>query len=149
LEPLRQEARAQERTAADVRDRRRTAEVPAQEEKQVTMRPVRARCPSRQTVESVAWGFQPAVDRQKRQEWATGRFIAPGDHVVFGGPPGTGKTHLALAVGLKAVPPRYRTRFTAAMSLIAARTTADAEHRLEERRQHDRLPTRLSLDEMG
>jgi DNA replication protein DnaC len=39
---------------------------------------------------------------------------------VFLGPPGTGKTHLAIALGLKAVQQGYRTLFTAALPLIAA-----------------------------
>jgi DNA replication protein DnaC len=120
LATLRQEARAQEVTDADVLDRLLTEAVTAKEEKPVTLRTVMARFPDRQTLERFAFGFPPSVDRKQVQELATGRFIEHGDHVVFLGPPGTGKPHRAIAPGLKAVQQRHRTRFTAAMSLIAA-----------------------------
>jgi DNA replication protein DnaC len=149
LETLRQEASAQELTYADFLDRLLTEEVTAKEEKPVTMRTVMARFPYRKTLESFDVGVQPSVDRKKVQELATGRFIEQGDHGGFLGPPGTGKPHLAIALGLKAVQQRYRTLFISAMSLIAALTKASAENRLEERLKHYSLPKLLIIDEIG
>jgi DNA replication protein DnaC len=121
---LLQEARAQELTSADCLDRLLTAEVTAKAETPITLRTVMARFPYRKTLESFDVGFPPSVDRKKVQALSTGRFIEHGDHGVFLGPPGTGKTPLATALGLKAVQQRDRTLFTAAMSLIAALTKA-------------------------
>jgi DNA replication protein DnaC len=83
-----------------------------------------ARFPSRKTLESVDGGFQQSIDRKKIQELATCRFIDLGDNLALLWPPGTGNTHLAVAVGLKAIHEGYRTLFTAAMTLIATRTKA-------------------------
>jgi DNA replication protein DnaC len=149
LETLLQEASGQELTYADFLDRLLAEELAAKSEKYVAMRTVMARFPYRKTLESFDFNFQPSLDRKKLQELATGRFIEHGDNVVFLGPPGTGKTHLAIALGLKAVQQGYRTVFTAALPLIATLTKAYAENRLEERLKHYCLPKLLIIDEIG
>ena len=79
------------------------------------MRTVMAHFPYHQTLESFDVSFQLSVDRKKLQELATCRFIEYGDNVVFLGPPGTGNTHVAIGLGLKAVQQGYRTLFSAAL----------------------------------
>jgi hypothetical protein len=91
-----------------------------------------ARFPYRITLESFDYGFQPAVDRKKLQDLATGRFLEHGENIVFLGPPGTGNTHLAIGLGLKAVQQGHRTLFTSALSLIATLTKAYADNRFED-----------------
>jgi DNA replication protein DnaC len=140
LETLLQEARGQELTYADVLDRLLAEELAAKREKDVAMRTVMARFPYRKTLESFDSSFPSSLDRKPLQELATCRFIEHGDNVVFLGPPGTGKTHLAIALGLKAVQQWYRTVFTAALPLIAALTKAYAENRWEARLKQYCLP---------
>lgn len=113
LETFLQEASAPDVTSADGLDRLLVDEVAAQRAKYVARRAVMARFPSRQTLERFDCSFQPSVDRQKLQELTTGRFIEHGDPGVFLGPPGPGKTPVAIAVGLKAVQLGDRTLFTA------------------------------------
>ena len=133
LDRLRQEASPQELTSADCLDRLRAEEVAAKQEKHVTMRTAMARFPYRKTCESFDLSVQPSIDRKTIHARATGRFSDYGDNVVLLGPPGTGKTQLAVAMGLKAIHQGYRTLLTAAMRLIATLTKAYAENRLEER----------------
>jgi DNA replication protein DnaC len=149
LDTFLQDASAQEVTYADFLDRLLAEEVAAKSDKYVAMRTVMARFPYRKTLESFDFSFQPSVDRKKVQELATSRFIEHGDNVVFLGPPGTGKTHLAIGLGLKAVQQGYRTLFTAALPLIAALTKAYAENRLEERLKQYSVPKLLIIDEIG
>jgi chromosomal replication initiation ATPase DnaA len=65
------------------------------------------------------------------------------------GPPGTGKTHLAIGLDLKAVQQGPRTLFTSAMSFVAALTKAYVENPLEERLKQNRVPKLLIIDEIG
>jgi DNA replication protein DnaC len=60
-----------------------------------------------------------------------------------------GKTHLAVALGLKAIETGYRVLFTTAANLIAALTRAHAEGRLEERLKLYTTPRLLIVDEIG
>ena len=124
LETLLQDAGAQEVTYADFLDRLLSEEMMAKGEKAVAMRTVMARFPYRQTLESLDYGCHPSVDRNKLQDLATGRFLDHGENIVFLGPPGTGKTHVAIGLGLKAVQQGHRTLFTSALSLIATLTKA-------------------------
>jgi len=149
VETLLQEASAQEVSYADFLDRLLAEEMAAKSEKYVAMRTVMARFPYRKTLESFDFSFQPSVDRKKLQELAACRCIEHGDNVGFLGPPGTGKTHLAIALGLKAVQQGDRTLFTAALPLIATLTKAYADHRLEERLKQYCLPKLLVIDEIG
>ena len=149
LEALLQDASAQAVTDADFLDRLLTEEMMAKGEKAVARRTVMARFPSRNTLESFDDGFQPSVDRKKLQDLATGRFRDHGENIVFLGPPGTGKTHLALGLGLKAVQQGHRTLFTSALSLIATLTKASADNCFEVRLKLYAVPKLLMIDEIG
>jgi DNA replication protein DnaC len=149
LETLRQDARAQEVSAADVLDRRLSEAMMAKGEKAVAMRTVMARLPERHPVERVDEGWHPSVDRQTRQDLARGRFLEQGETSVCWGPPGTGNTHGAMGLGLKAVQQGHRTLCTSALWRLATWTKASADPRVEDRLQRSTVPKRLMIDEMG
>lgn len=65
------------------------------------------------------------------------------------GPPGTGTTHLAVALALKAVQRGVRVYFSSATSLLAGLIRAYAENRFEDTLKDYTLPTLLVIDEIG
>src|SRR5437773_12418817 len=76
-------------------------------------------------------------------------FLEHGENLVILGPPGVGKTHLAVGLGLKAIERGYRVLFTTAASMIAALTRAVSENRLDERLKIYTVPRLLFVDEIG
>lgn len=72
------------------------------------------------------------------------RYIEHGENVIFLGPPGVGKTHLTIGLGVKAVMAGYRTLFTSTMALISSLARAQLENRLDDRLKFYTIP-RLTL----
>jgi DNA replication protein DnaC len=69
--------------------------------------------------------------------------------VILLGPPGVGKTHLAVGLGLKAIQHGYRVLFTTAAAMLATLTKGLSENRLEEKLKLYTVPRLLLIDEIG
>jgi DNA replication protein DnaC len=149
LENRLEEAAKENLSYSDFLDRLLSDEVSARREKSISMRTSMARFPFVKTLESFDFGFQPSIDKKRIDELATCRFIANGDNVILLGPPGVGKTHLAVALGVKAVGESYSAYFTQAMPLVASLTKAYAENRIEDRLKSYCQYKLLIIDEIG
>ena len=124
-------------------------EVAAKSEKNVAMRTAMARFPFVKPLETFDFTYQPSIDKKQVQTLASCHFIEHGDNVLVLGPPGVGKTHLAVGLGLKAIEHGYRVLFTTAAAMIAKLTAALAEGKLDEKLKLYTAPRLLIIDEIG
>jgi DNA replication protein DnaC len=104
-----EQAAKKEISYADFLDDLLTLEVGAKTQKHHQMRIAMARFPFHKTIESFDFKFQPSLDPKLIRELATGRYMQSGANVLFLGPPGVGKSHLAVALGMKACEQGVRT----------------------------------------
>jgi len=84
----------------------------------------------KKTLDDFDFSFQPSIDKRQIDELATMRFLENGENVVFLGPPGVGKTHLASALGLVAAQHRFSTYYINCHQLIEQLKKAHFENRL-------------------
>ena len=95
------------------------------------------------------FSFQPSIDRDLIEKLATGRFMDEGRNVIFQGPPGVGKTHLAIALGLACAERGQRLLFLGAMDLARRMKTAFAANRMPHYLKMLTTPKLLIVDEVG
>lgn len=124
-------------------------EVAAKHAKHQGMRVQMARFPFQKTLDSFDWKAQPSIDPKVIKELATMRFVANGANALLLGPPGVGKTHLSVALGMEACRLGLRVSFTTAAALITTLGKALYENRLEERLKVLTQPKLLIIDEIG
>lgn len=108
-----------------------------------------ARFPWLKTLEQYDFEFQPSLDRRQVRELSSTSFVERAQHVVLLGPPGVGKTHLAIGLGVKAVEAGYSVLFLSLEGLITRLVRAKHENRLERALQQLVYPKVLILDELG
>lgn len=108
-----------------------------------------ARLPWVKTLDQFDFSFQPSLDRKVVRELAGLGFVERAENVVLLGPPGVGKTHLALALGVKAVEAGHRVLFLTLETLMGRLRRAQQENRLERQMQQLVYPKVLLIDEIG
>jgi DNA replication protein DnaC len=108
-----------------------------------------ARFPDLKTLEQLDWDALQGVSRQKVMDLATGQFMEKAENVVIVGPIGTGKTHLAIALGVEAARRRTSVAFIRAADLVRQLTEARDRHELGRLQRRLYKASLLIIDELG
>lgn len=108
-----------------------------------------SRLPHHKTLDEFDFAFQPGIDTRKIKELATLAFAARSENVIFLGPPGVGKTHLAVGLAMQAIRARLTVYFVTLPQFIADLKKCRLAGKLENRWKIYTRPDILIVDEVG
>lgn len=109
----------------------------------------RAKFPAHKTFEDFDLTFQPSIDKRVINDCLTCNFIREKKNIVFIGNPGTGKTHLSIAIGIKALMKGFKVLFTPVSEMLQALNAAKADNSYYQKIDYYLTPDLLILDELG
>ena len=109
----------------------------------------KAKFPQRKTIEDFDFSFQPSIDKKIINDCLTCNFVREKKNIVFIGNPGTGKSHLSTAIGLKALTKGFKVLFTSVSEMLQNLNAAKADNSYYQKVNYYLAPDLLILDELG
>ena len=105
--------------------------------------------PYRKEIDDFDFDYQPSINKQEILELNTLGFLEKHENILFLGPSGVGKTHLAVSIGMTAAKKRYSVYFISCHDLITQLNKAQFENKLAQRIKHFCGYELLIIDEIG
>ncbi len=109
----------------------------------------RSRIPQYKTIEEFNFSWQPSLNKQVIYSLGTCEFIRKKENIAFIGLPGTGKTHLSIALGLKAIDQGYTVLFTTLSEMMEDLYIPRADNSFRHKLKKYTVPELLIIDEFG
>lgn len=109
----------------------------------------KAKFPAYKTVEDFDFSYQPSIDKRLFNDILSCQFVKEKQNVVFIGNPGTGKTHLSIAIGLRALVKEFKVFFTSVSEMIYTLHASKADNSFYKKLDMYLSPDILILDELG
>ncbi|WP_342405116.1 IS21-like element helper ATPase IstB [Brevibacillus sp. FSL K6-2834] len=125
------------------------AEIQDRQRRNVEVRMKLSHLPYRRTLNEFDFSFQPGIDERLIRELAALTFVGRQENVLFLGPPGVGKTHLAVAIAMEAIGQGLPVYFVSLAQLVGDLRKAYEENRLDKRMRVYLRPRILIVDEVG
>jgi DNA replication protein DnaC len=108
-----------------------------------------SRLPQRKTLDEFDFKFQPSIDERQIRELATLAFVHRQENLILLGPPGVGKSHIAISLAVEAIQQGLSVYFVSMERLLDDLRRAESEGRLYNRWKVYQRPGVLVIDEIG
>ncbi len=109
----------------------------------------KSKLPVYKTIEDFDFSFQPSIDKRAVNDALTCNFVRENKNIVFVGNPGTGKSHLSIAIAINALKKGFKVLFTSVSEMLQTLHASKADNSFYQKVSYYLIPDLLILDELG